>query len=279
MQTDSAYLALKIAHKQYAKAISALLPEELTHVRSLARHQFGLQSRVLASIEARDAMVPDATLDAAIREIRGRYRSDDEFAEDLAKNGLSPDAFAASLGRELKVEAVLEKVASRAAKVSDVDIELYYLYHPDQFRRPETRSARHILLTINEGYPENTRDKSLARMTAIAARLVREPERFAEQALKHSECPTSLQGGVLGDMPRGKLYPELDEALFSLQAGGISGILESTIGFHILRCDAITEASALTEKQAHEHIRRLLEQKRRRICQKNWVAQLLAEQE
>jgi len=178
--------------------------------------------------------------------------------------------------RELKVEAILEKVATHAEKINDVDVELYYRYHPDQFRRPETRLARHILVTINESIAENTRTAARKRIDAIAARLSKDPARFEEQALKHSECPTALDGGKLGDLPRGKLFPELDKALFELKSGEVSGVLESDLGFHILRCDAITEASVLTLEQAHGHIRKLLEQRRKRVCQQAWLKQFLS---
>src|ERR1019366_3830824 len=126
---------------------------------------------------------------------------------------------ATALERELMVEAILEKVGTQAAKISDMDVELYYQYHPEQFRRPETRLARHILITINETIAENTRVEAGRRIAAIATRLAKDPKRFEEQALKHSECPTALEGGKLGDLPRGKLFPELDKALFELNAG------------------------------------------------------------
>lgn len=275
IENGAAYLVLKAAQKLFGKAPYALQQSEKAQVQKLAEHQHNLQSRVLVTAEARDVVVPKASLDAAMAEIRGRYKSNDEFVEDLARNDLDQDGFEAAMERELKVEAILEKVGTRAARVSDVDVELYYLYHPDQFRRPETRTARHILLTINQDYAENTREKSFERISAIAARLAKEPDRFEEQAMKHSECPTALQGGVLGDLPRGKLYPELEEVLFAMAENSISGVVESPLGFHILRCDAITPAQVLSQQQAREHIRRLLEQKRRRICQKAWVKQLL----
>jgi parvulin-like peptidyl-prolyl isomerase len=79
----------------------------------------------------------------------------------------------------------------------------------------------------------------------------------------------------LGELPRGKLFPELDMALFELKAGEVSGVLESELGFHILRCDAITGASVLGYDQAKQHIRKLMEQKRKRVCQQVWVKQLL----
>jgi nitrogen fixation protein NifM len=270
-----AYLALKAAQKIYSKAPLALQPDELERVQSMARHQHKLETRVLAAPEARDAVVPPATVQAAMREIRGRYQNEEEFADDLARNGLDETSFAAALERELKVEAVMEKVGTRAESVSDMDVELYYQYHPEQFRRPETRLVRHILITINDSIPENTRAAAGNRAAEISARLAKEPQRFEEQALKHSECPTALDGGKLGDLPRGKLFPELDQALFEMKAGEVSGVLESELGFHVLRCDAITEAGVLGYEQAKQHIRKLMEQKRTRVCQQAWVKQLL----
>lgn len=202
-----AYLALKAAQKLYSKALAALQPEEFERVYNMAQQQHKLEERVLLTPEACDAMVPPSTIEIAIQEIRGRYSSEEEFAGDLSSNGLDEANFAVALERELKVEAVLEKVGTRAAKVSDMDVELYYQYHPEQFRRPETRLARHILITINETIPDNTRAAASERITVIAARLAKEPLRFEEQALKHSECPTALDGGKLGDLPRGKLFP------------------------------------------------------------------------
>jgi len=269
------YLALKAAQILYGKVPDALQPAEFERVQKLAQQQHKLEARVLVAPEARDAMVPPATLEAAMREIRGRYPTEEDFASDLAHNGLDAAGFAVALERELKVEAILEKVATRAAKISDMDVELYYQFHPEQFRRPETRLARHILVTINDSIAENTRAAARQRIEAIATRLAKEPQRFEEQALKHSECPTALDGGKLGDLPRGKLFPELDKALFELKAGEVSGVLESELGFHVLRCDAIAEAGVLSLAQAKQHIRRLMEQKRKRVCQQAWVKELL----
>lgn len=275
IESGVAYLALKAAQKLYSKAPAALQPEEFERVRSMAQQQHKLEARVLLAPEARGVMVPAATLEGAMQEIRGRYPSGEEFLGDLANNGLDEESFATALEREMKVEVILEKVATQAAKISDMDVELYYQYHPEQFRRPETRLARHILVTINETIAENTRSAAHKRIATLATRLAKEPQRFEEQALKHSECPTALDGGKLGDLPRGKLFPELDKALFELKAGEVSGVLESELGFHILRCDAVTEAGVLGYDQAKQHIRKLMEQKRKRVCQQAWVKQLL----
>ena len=270
-----AYLALKAAQKLYGKAPAALQADESARVQDMAQKQMHLENSVLAAPEARDAMVPPVSLQAALQEIRGRYTSEDEFVADLARNGLDEAGLADALEREMRVEAVLEKVGTQAGAVSDTDVDLYYQYHPQQFRRPETRLARHILITVNEDIPENTPEAARHRIDQIAVRLTKEPQRFEEQALKHSECPTALDGGKLGELPRGKLFPALDAALFELKPGEISGVLESELGYHILLCESVNEVRLLTLAQAHPHIRKLLERKRKRAHQQAWVKALM----
>jgi nitrogen fixation protein NifM len=276
IESGVAYLALKAAQKLYGKAPAALAADESERVQNMAQKQFELEARILKAPEARDAMVPPSTLQAALQEIRGRYENEDDFADDLSQNGLDEAEFSGALERELKVEAILEKVGTQAEHVTDTDVELYYQYHPDQFRRQETRLARHILVTINETIPENTREAALKRITEIAKRLRKEPGRFEEQALKHSECPTALEGGKLGDLPRGKLFPELEQVLFGLDAGEVSDVIESELGFHVLHCDTITPASVLDFTQAKSSIRKVLEKKRKRAVQQQWMKALLA---
>jgi len=68
-----------------------------------------------------------------------------------------------------------------------------------------------------------------------SARLAQgKPHKCEDLALKHSECPTALQGGMLGVFARGTLYSEIDETLFAMKKNDISGIVETEIGFHLL---------------------------------------------
>jgi len=76
-------------------------------------------------------------------------------------------------------------------------------------------------------------------------------------------------------VPSGQLYPELDAALFLMQEGDVSEILESPMGLHLLRCESITPAAVLNLKEARGPIRTLLEQRRKRVCQGAWVKLLL----
>lgn len=270
-----AYLEFKAAQALYRKPIPDLAPEDLQEVRRVAQRQQWIQLRVLAAPEASGVCVPEATLASTVGEIRQRYTQEEEFEADLRANGLDRTELEAALRRELAVEAVLERVSSQAPPVSDTDAELYYRLHMDQFMQPERRRASHILITINEQFPENRRDAARARIEAIAARLQRDGGRFAEQAMKHSECPSALQGGVLGEYHTGQLFPALDAVLLALPAGQLSEVVESPLGFHILRCDAILPPELIPFPEAVLQIRTMLADNRSRTAQRAWLRQLL----
>jgi peptidyl-prolyl cis-trans isomerase C len=136
------------------------------------------------------------------------------------------------------------------------------------------REACHLFISINPDYPENTRETAFSRMQELSTKLQKKPHKFAELALKHSECPTALQGGVLGLVPRGKLYPELDAVLFKIKAGEISEIVESEIGFHLVLCKQIQRAETLSLQKATPKIRQLMKERMRRTCQRAWLAGL-----
>jgi len=107
----------------------------------------------------------------------------------------------AALYRQCRVNVVLELIASRSPDISEVEIGIYYHLHKDQFNRPELREACHILISINPDYPKHPRN-CILKDAGNQCKTAKETYKFADMALKHSECPTALQGGVLGLVPR-----------------------------------------------------------------------------
>lgn len=270
MQTG--YLELKLAWELFQKAPDTLSEPERNRLAEVARKQDSIEHRILASAAAANVVVPATTLRSRFAEIRSRYASDEEFAQDMERSGLDETTLSESVERDLRVESILEKVASDVPAVSAVDAEIYYRLHPEAFDRPEARRLRHILITFNspQEKAEATARLELLRSTGKNA------EKFAASALKHSQCPTAVDGGLLGVVKRGQLYEELEPAAFALTEGETSAVLESPIGLHILRCDEIFPSGMLPFAEARDRIIERLTEKRRREAQKSWINGLSA---
>lgn len=276
-----AYLELKLAWELFQKAPDGLSEPERKKLSTVAGNQESIEQRILATPEAASVVVPGATLDNRLAEIRQRYASDDEMQHDLERLGLQAESLAAAVERDLKVEAVLDKIAADVPEVSVVDAEIYYRLHPEAFDRPETRKLRHILITYGNGKEKQQGIATLEglRSTWKSAQNRDLADAFGQAALRHSQCPTAMEDGLLGTVKRGQLYSELEPAAFALALGEVSAVLESPIGLHLIYCEEIPPFGILPFAEVSEHIIERLSDKRRRDAQRSWIKQLFARSE
>jgi peptidyl-prolyl cis-trans isomerase C len=268
------YTLLRAALSLFKTAPTELDADQLVKAERQAINEYDIETRVINSTEAASVIVTEDELVRAYREVRQRFSDDEAFTSALVANNLSVETLKSALFRQCKVNAVLEMIASRAPKVNEVEVGIFYHSHPEKFYKPEQRSARHILISINPDFPENTRDNARLRIEEIAEILRRKPHKFADLALKNSECPTALNGGELGLVVAGKLYPELDAALFKLKENQISEVLETEVGFHVLQCQKIIRAETISLKKVAPKIRDVMQERYRRNCQRTWLASL-----
>ena len=274
---EYAYHLLRGALDRFQKSVPELNEQQFKVATQVAERTFALESIVLASPEAVDVMVGDADVTAAVAEIASRYADHDSFLEDLNNNGLNEDTLRNALSRELLFNAVMDRVSVKIPSISELDIQIFYQLHADRFTRPETRKARHILITVNDEYPENTYSRAVERLQPVVKKLRKNPGRFKDLARKYSECPTALEGGKLGELSKGKLYPELDTALFAMDEGEVSDIIETEIGLHVLYCEKVHHSVKVSYSRAKNKILQILEQRQRKACQKAWLEKLHGE--
>jgi hypothetical protein len=175
----------------------------------------------------------------------------------LAGAASSEDEVAAV--RKLLAEDVLADV-----EVSEAEVDRYYQEHPDEFAAPETVTLRQILVpTSNEA-----RD--------VRRRLGRDGKSFAVLAQTLSRAPEASAGGLMGTFARGQLPSELEAAAFGLAAGQTSDVVQTPLGYHVLRVEARQPARQTPLAEARTAIRsRLLEWKSDRKV-REYVAGLMA---
>ena len=98
-------------------------------------------------------------------------------------------------------------------------------------------TASHILISYKGALlSETNRDRRDARK--LAEKILKELKSgrdFAELARKHSDGPSGPKGGDLGRFERGQMVPEFDRAVFGLETGAISEVVETKFGYHIIK--------------------------------------------
>ncbi len=103
----------------------------------------------------------------------------------------------------------------------------------------QVAAARHILVQFQGSMragPDITRsrEEATARINEVLQK-ARAGEDFAALAREYSDGPTGPRGGDLGTFPRGRMVPAFDNAVFAMQPGGISDVVETPFGFHVIQ--------------------------------------------
>lgn len=263
----SAYLELKLAWELYQRPPQQLATAESARLGAAAERQRRLEAKILSSPEAGQAVVTPAAVAARLAEIRARYADAESFALDLRGIGIDVAGLESEIARDLRIEGVLNHVASSIPPATETDAEIFYRVHAGRFMQPERRSLRHILVTFTTAAEKQA---ALALLDGLRPRIATADD-FGDCAMRHSHCTTALDGGMLGTLPRGKLYAELDAAAFKLAPGALSATIETTVGLHLLRCDEIHPAFTPAFAEVKERIFDLLNAARRKMTLKEWL--------
>ncbi|MGB0747278.1 MAG: nitrogen fixation protein NifM [Magnetospiraceae bacterium] len=273
-ETAFAYHLMKATVDLYGKGPAHLDARQRAKAATRARKSLALERSALAADEGKAIIIPESQIDAAFAEIKGRYESEEAFEQDLTLSGLTPTALRQGLHQDLRFDALLTAVTASVPPPSESDMRIFYEENMDRFQKPETRTVRHILITVNDAYTDNKQSVSWARATALVSTLQEDGSTFERLARDWSECPTALQGGTLGTVPKGTLFPALDAQLFTMAAGEIAGPVETELGYHVLWCEAIYPAQTLTFDDVRDRLADALTDRARRAAQKAWLGEV-----
>ncbi|MBM9613380.1 SurA N-terminal domain-containing protein [Desulfobulbus rhabdoformis] len=149
---------------------------------------------------------------------------------------------------------------AQSETLSEETLRSYYTNHLKEYQVPEKRRARHILFKVAEGADEQVK----AAKKAEAEKVLKEIQAgadFAEMAKKYSEDSSKDRGGDLGFFGRGEMVPTFDQAAFSLKAGGLSGVVASPFGYHLIKVEEVQPEKTRSFDEVSATIREKLSQK------------------
>ena len=148
----------------------------------------------------------------------------------------------------------------------EAECRRFYDANRRRFRSPDLFEAAHILVPNG---PE-------ARETAerLIARLQDTPALFGEMVALHSACPSSAQGGNLGQIGPGQTVAEFERALSGMSIGLHPEPVESRYGLHVVRLDRRIEGRELPFESVRKRIADYLDEAVHRRALSQYVSVL-----
>lgn len=157
-----------------------------------------------------------------------------QLHERLQSLDLSLAAFRANLRNELLLQRVREREVDSRVRVSEQEIDAYLREHQGTAGADAVLNLAQVLVAV----PENANAADVERLRARAEQIARRAQAgddFAALARGFSDGPEKQSGGEIGARPADR-YPSLFlDATRSLAVGGVSGLVRSGAGFHILK--------------------------------------------
>jgi peptidyl-prolyl cis-trans isomerase D len=163
----------------------------------------------------------------------------------------------------LDLDALKKRVS-----VSEEDLRKYYEENAGRYTSAQERRASHILVKADKDAPAAERQKAKAKAEELLAQVRKNPDSFAEVAKKNSDDPGSAaRGGDLDFFGRGAMVKPFEDAVFAMNAGEISNVIETDFGYHIIKLVAVRGG----DKKPFEAVRAGIEDEvRRQLAQKRY---------
>lgn len=208
------------------------------------------QSKILAKVG--NIVITEAEIDSTIAALgqRGQGYNNPEgrkvvleqlinkylFLSEAKKTFLEGDpVFKAELAKvkdELLANFAIEKAIANVS-ITDDEVKKFYEEHKSEFVAGEAVDASHILVDTEEKANEILADIKAGKIP------------FEDAAKQFSSCPSSENGGSLGEFTKGQMVPEFEAAAFTMSIGDVSEPVKTQFGYHIIKLNGKKEPSEI----------------------------------
>lgn len=251
------------------------LARQLNEARLKLLNQMIEDRLVFQEAKARQIPVTEGEIEDRIEEFKKRFASQDEFEKALTTEGFTLAKLRERYEREIAIRRLHDLEIRSRVVVSPLEVEEYYKTNPSEFAEEEQVRVRSITIRKNpEAAEKGGADEAAKAKAESLEKQIWKGESFEKVARESSEDSYASQGGVVGWMKRGETLPEIEEAVFGLAPGGISPVLESSMGYHLFKVEEKRAKRIPPLDEVREKIRDLLFRREAQKRFAQWMEEL-----
>ncbi len=220
----------ELAARNIDPPAQSVLREQVVERMVLERIQLQLADE--AGVRVNDKDVEQAIAVVAQR----NNRTTEELYRALRRDGIEIERYRSKIRNDLKIQRLLQKEVNNRITVSDAEIENFFATRDKQTRVDDAYRVSQILIAVPDSATPEQVEAAKTKAEGIHQSLLAGAS-FERAAITHSDGKNALQGGLLGWKKPGQLPGMFLESLLALEPGGVTDVLRSPVGFHILKLD------------------------------------------
>ncbi len=235
---DNFLVTMAAEEKMYARRGQGIPQTVLPQLKRVVLERLIREELFFQQSKAEGIEVNEELFRKKFDEAKKYFPNEEEFINYLAQGGFTEKSFLAMTIKKTSVRKLLDTKFMAASKPSDADVVKFYKENPREFETPAEVRASHILLKVDTAAsPEaikKAKAEALKEIRAIA-KDVKKGTDFGELARKHSTCPSKKNDGDLGFFTKGKMVQPFEDAVFVLEPGQVSDVVETEYGYHLIK--------------------------------------------
>ncbi len=237
-----------------------------------------LVDNLLIEQEAKKAgmgiVIKDEEVMDVIRDMMAKKKSNmEDFKKNLAREGNSLESLKKDIRSQMMRMRLLRREIKSKVIVSDEEIGEYYNKNRQDYEGKEAVRLKQIFLAI----PAKADKKTKAKIKEEAGQLrkrVLAGESFELLAVKYSQGPGAAQGGDIGFIEKGTIIAAVESVAFNLPMEQVSEVIESGIGFHIIKVVDKKGAGLKPIAAVREEIKTKIEDEKLEKKYEEWITSI-----
>lgn len=198
-------------------------------------------------------------------DIKSQMPSEDAFNLRLKALGLTPDQFRSQTLEQATRQEVIKREVTPGVVITPEQVKKFYDDNPSKFEQPESVRLSHILFVTRDPQTQQLLPVEKIKAKETLAKKVRDQaaagDDFAALADANSEDPLVKTNHGEINLTRGQVpVPEFETAAFSLKTNQISTVVESSLGFHVIKVHEKIPAKKIELTTVEKDIREFLTQ-------------------
>jgi peptidyl-prolyl cis-trans isomerase SurA len=230
-----------------------------------------IDRRLVFQVAKQEGMLPsEAEVNGAIEELKRNNKATDDaqFRAMLKAEGLTLEQVRRTVAERLAIGRLLSRQIRSAIIVNEDEMVKYYQANQEKFQRVPQAEIRHILLPVPPGA-----DEAAVRARAEEARgKIAAGADFAQIGRQYSNPSSGASGDEVMTVHRGELAPEIEAPAFSLSAGGVSPLIRTESGWHLIKVERVQTETVAPYTEVRDSIRDQLFQEKFEAKRKEWLA-------
>ncbi len=225
VQTGSKVPVDAEAHKLKQQILSQMIDDRLILIKAMQD----------TTVTVSDEEVDEA-LNTRLDELKSRFPTEAAFEQQVVAEGYTMRELKAKLREEAREQILKQKLINKLlgkVSVGKDEVDQFYKTYRDSIPpQPAQVKVAHILLVPTVS--KSTSDSLFNLANSILER-IRSGGSFEDLAKQYSQDASAASGGEIGTVRKGDLMPEFERAALSLTPGGVSDVVKTPLGYHIIK--------------------------------------------